>query len=47
MLIPSLSDEVMVFALGCNTSQAVWEAVEKSRASSSHSRALNLLGQLQ
>ncbi|XP_019161141.1 PREDICTED: uncharacterized protein LOC109157757 [Ipomoea nil] len=47
MLMSSLSDEVMSLAIGHHTSRAVWTVVTSALASSSRSRSLNLLGQLQ
>ncbi|XP_019161441.1 PREDICTED: uncharacterized protein LOC109158076 [Ipomoea nil] len=47
MLMSSFSDEVMPLAIGHRTSQAVWTAVVDALASSSRSRGLNLIGQLQ
>ncbi|XP_019188353.1 PREDICTED: uncharacterized protein LOC109182657 [Ipomoea nil] len=43
----SFSDEVMPLAIGHRTSRVVWTAVVGALASSSRSRGLNLLGQLQ
>lgn len=47
MLIYSLSPEVMHLAIGCATSKALWSDVEQALASTSHTRILHLLGQLQ
>ncbi|XP_019150112.1 PREDICTED: uncharacterized protein LOC109146915 [Ipomoea nil] len=47
MLMSSLSDEVMSLAIGHHTSRAVWTVVTSALASSSRSRSMNLLGQLQ
>lgn len=47
MLISSLSEETMFLAVGNSTSASVWLAVEQALASSSRSRSLSLLSQLQ
>ncbi|XP_019156025.1 PREDICTED: uncharacterized protein LOC109152820 [Ipomoea nil] len=47
ILMASFSDEVMPLAIGHRTSRAVWTAVVGALASSSRSRGLNLLDQLQ
>ncbi|XP_019172832.1 PREDICTED: uncharacterized protein LOC109168253 [Ipomoea nil] len=47
MLMSSFSDEVMPLVIDHRTSHVVWTAVVGALASSSRSRGLNLLGQLQ
>ncbi|XP_019167818.1 PREDICTED: uncharacterized protein LOC109163524 [Ipomoea nil] len=47
LLIPSLSEETMRFAVGRSTSRQLWLTIEQSLASSSRSRALRLFGELQ
>ncbi|XP_019156451.1 PREDICTED: uncharacterized protein LOC109153120 [Ipomoea nil] len=45
LLISSLSDEVMHFAVGQSTSKAVWDSINTALASSTRARCLGLLGQ--
>ncbi|XP_019197498.1 PREDICTED: uncharacterized protein LOC109191333 [Ipomoea nil] len=47
MLMSSLSDEVMSLASGHHTNRAMWTAVTSELASSSQSRSLDLIGQIQ
>ncbi|XP_019173821.1 PREDICTED: uncharacterized protein LOC109169393 [Ipomoea nil] len=47
LLISSLSEETMRFAVGRYTSRQLWLTIEQSLASSSRSRALLLFGELQ
>ncbi|XP_019181793.1 PREDICTED: uncharacterized protein LOC109176853 [Ipomoea nil] len=47
MVMSSLFDEVMSLAIGHHTSRSILQAVVNALASSSRSRSLNLLGQLQ
>ncbi|XP_019173905.1 PREDICTED: uncharacterized protein LOC109169478 [Ipomoea nil] len=47
LLISSLSEETMRFAVGRSTSRQLWLTIEQSLASSSRSRALRIFGELQ
>ncbi|XP_019153452.1 PREDICTED: uncharacterized protein LOC109149916 [Ipomoea nil] len=47
MLISSLAEEVLYLAIGHNTSRGVWVATETALGSTSRSRTLSLLTQLQ
>ena len=47
MLISSLSPEVMHLAVGCPTSQALWQSLEQALASSTRAHTLHLLSQFQ
>ncbi|XP_019153039.1 PREDICTED: uncharacterized protein LOC109149605 [Ipomoea nil] len=47
MLISSLSEETLRFAVGKGTSRQLWQVIEQTLGSSTRSRALRLLGELQ
>lgn len=45
LLVSSLSEDVLATAVGCQTSKELWDALEQSLASASHSRQLHGLRQ--
>ncbi|XP_019181608.1 PREDICTED: uncharacterized protein LOC109176610 [Ipomoea nil] len=47
ILISSLSEETLRFAVGKGTSRQLWQVIEQTLGSSTRSRALRLLGELQ
>ncbi|XP_019167709.1 PREDICTED: uncharacterized protein LOC109163420 [Ipomoea nil] len=47
MLISSLSEETLRFTVGRGTSRQLWQVIEQTLDSSTRSRALRLLGELQ